>query len=402
MIFAIRDGDEPSQKTRFIIQILEANRNKPVILISRNRIKRIDKRNTNKIELPPSKASIFAYYFLMIMKSPQDLSGSLQSRLFNKRRPVMLIGEGFFSVLSQVLHHYFAVARKNEISQYFEKLHSPSVFLIDEFLSVKTINMKLLKRYGYVIYVSQDVAYNRYGFQDSIITKNLMYNLEYEAVTSSDLVIASSERDRLKYIEMGSKKAIFYPNIYPLHQFEPGIKDESPSITIVSRGHWGAKASKSLEDIFKALSYVDYILNVNVIGVKPEHVPKNVHMHHYDFLPTKLDYLNILSKSWVGINIGFHLAGTNERKYDYAMAGQVVLSDTVGARGDLLPHEYIYVDVQDLAAKLVQLLQIGREKILQMGERNREQALLIAEKQQQEVTKTINDLTLSSKHGYQT
>ena len=53
--------------------------------------------------------------------------------------------------------------------------------------------------------------------------------------------------------------------------------------------------------------------------------------------------------------MGIHLGGTNERKYDYAMAGLVVFSDNLGVRGDLLPHEYTYVDSYDLAAKLEQL-----------------------------------------------
>ncbi len=74
--------------------------------------------------------------------------------------------------------------------------------------------------------------------------------------------------------------------------------------------------------------------------------------------------MRILSKSWIGINIGIHKGGSNERKYDYAMAGLVVFSDILGCRGDLLPHEYTYLDSNDLAAKLEQLMEFGKKRLL--------------------------------------
>jgi hypothetical protein len=90
--------------------------------------------------------------------------------------------------------------------------------------------------------------------------------------------------------------------------------------------------------------------------------------------------MNILSKSWIGINIGIHKGGSNERKYDYAMAGLVVFSDVLGCRGDLLAHEYCYLDHNDLAVKLEQLLELGQEKIIEMGLENRKQAISLAGK----------------------
>ena len=88
------------------------------------------------------------------------------------------------------------------------------------------------------------------------------------------------------------------------------------------------------------------------------------------------------------------MAGSNERKYDYAMAGLIVFSDTMGARGDLLPYEYTYVDSQDLAAKLEQLLQLGKDRIVEMGDQNRDQALSLAEKQHGILLRTINDMVI--------
>jgi hypothetical protein len=84
------------------------------------------------------------------------------------------------------------------------------------------------------------------------------------------------------------------------------------------------------------------------------------------------------------------MGGANERKYDYAMAGLVFFSDTLGVRGDLLPHEYTYVDSYDLAAKLEQLLEFGKEMIVEMGKQNRKQALSLAEKQREKLLRTLN------------
>jgi hypothetical protein len=116
-----------------------------------------------------------------------------------------------------------------------------------------------------------------------------------------------------------------------------------------------------------------------MIGVEPDRVPKNVVLEYDEFLQRKLDYLMILSRSWIGINVGIHKAGTNERKYDYAEAGTVVLSDTLGARGDFLPYEYTYVDSHDLAAKMKQLFELGKVMLTRMGEENRIFALSTAE-----------------------
>jgi hypothetical protein len=238
---------------------------------------------------------------------------------------------------------------------------------------------------GPIIYVSPDHAADRFGFADNLVAKKLMYKLESDAVPLTDIVITCSERDRLKYVEMGAKKAVSYPNIYPVLEFEPGKKDETPSISIVLQGYWGPRGESSLGEIFGALSRVNKKVRVYMIGVKPKQVPKNVELLHYERLPSKLDYLNSLSKSWIGINIGIHLGGTNERKYDYAMANLVVFSDNFGARGDLLPHEYVYVDGNDLAGKLSQLLEFGKDAITEMGKQNRKQALLLVEKQREKL-----------------
>ena len=396
MLVVIREGDEFSLKTRFVIQQL--NSSGQTVGVYRSAVNKFQEKWTaNNIQLATSMSSVAVYYFLEFLKSPQDLVNGIMVRVFNRNRRHVIVNEGFLSKLSEVLYFYFATkAKTNRLKHFLSQINSQKTFLIDEFWSINTVNLQEIKRFGLLIYLSQDVAYNRYGFRDNRITRDLMYKLESKVVSQADLVIACSERDRLKYQEMGAKKSVFYPNIYPPTNFIPETKDQSPSISIVSRGHWGPKADESVEEIFKALATLSMTITVYVIGKKPKYVPRNVKLHYYNFLPDKLDYLKILSKSWIGINIGFHLAGSNERKYDYSIAGLVVFSDSLGVRGDLLPHEYCFIDTFDLAAKLKQLLEFGKEKIIEMGTKNQEQAIQLANKQREELLKALSSLTLLS------
>ena len=126
--------------------------------------------------------------------------------------------------------------------------------------------------------------------------------------------------------------------------------------------------------------------------MEPQQVSQNIELEYYEHIPSKLDYMRILSKSWVGINIGIHKGGSNEKKYDYAMANAIVLSDVLGCRGDLLPNEYAYLDSNDLAAKLKQLIELGQRKIIEMGMENRKRALSLAEEKRRMLLDTINTL----------
>ena len=152
-----------------------------------------------------------------------------------------------------------------------------------------------------------------------------------------------------------------------------------------------------MEEIFEAFKYVNRKIKVYVVGIKPKMVPRFVNLEHKYFIQSKSVYLKVLSKSWIGINIGIHKAGTNERKYDYAEAGLVVFSDTLGVRGDLLPNEYAYVDSQDLAAKIKQLLEFDKAILIKKGEENRDQVLSLAEKKRWKLFKNMRKVTSVSK-----
>ncbi len=378
----------------FIVQTFKLNSNEDYFYAFRRSDSRFaEKWEKNQVDLAASIFGNFMHFFLMFVNNPKNIHDGLMKRLLRTKSKRVLRVEGFVSVLSEAIGEYFdKPARTNELLNFLRKLASPKIFFIDESVSIRIINLKALKLLGTVVYVSQDVAYDRYNFRNNVITKTLMYKLESGAVALSDLVVACSERDRVKYLEMGAKEVIFYPNIYPISEFKPASKDPDPCISIVLKGYWGSKVNKSLEEILKALSRINKRIKINLIGIDSQYVPKNLELYHYEYVPNKIDYLTILSKSWIGINIGIHLGGTNERKYDYAMAGLVIFSDAFGSRGDFLPHEYTYVDRQDLTAKMEQILEYGKELIEEMGLKNRKQAIDLAETQRKKLLTKVSEL----------
>lgn len=384
LLIVIRNEERISPKTQFLLNLLK-KQNPEITIISvfrRESQKFIEKWSHEAIQLRSSNLSIILSYSLMLLKSPRDFRDGLMFRLFAKKRENMLTGHGLFSTISNILHLCFgsSAQNKNFMSYLSRQGHLAKIFLIDEFVSINCLNIMKLHRLGPIIYVSQDVAHNRFGFGNNSITKQLTFRLERDAVANFDLVVACSQMECLKYLDMGARKAAFYPNIYPTDNFKVTDKDQIPSISIVLRGHWGSVAERSLESVFNALGHINQIIKVYMIGTRPKKIPKNVLIEYHRFIPSKTDYLKLLSKSWIGINIGIHMAGTNERKYDYAEAGLVVFSDSFGSRGDLLPYEYAFVDNFDLAAKIGQLLEFRPQKIAEMGKENQKFALLFAEK----------------------
>lgn len=400
MLIIIRKDAKLSQKTNFIVKLLrQSSHNKIFYVFKKENEKFSEEWRYDYVQLPSSIMGIVAYYSLIMLRSPEEFRNALIKRLSLAKPKHVLAEKGFLSMLRNALYLRFGTsARVGRLMCMLNKLDSPKVFLIDEFVSLNCFDLKKLRLLGSIIYVSQDIAFNQYGFDDSLITRKLMFRLERDAIAHVDLIVACSEMDMLKYIEMGARKAVFYPNIYPTNEFEPCEKDKMPSISIILRDHWGYRAEQSLETILNALAYLGMQIKVYLIGIKPPKVPKNIVLEYHEFIQSKLDYLKVLSTSWIGINAGIHKAGTNERKYDYAEAGTVVLSDTLGARGDLLPHEYTYVDSHDLAAKIIQLLEFGKASLTEMGKQNRNHALSMAEKEQRKLWDSISEIIVNFEH----
>ena len=394
LIVTVRDGKQLSLKTNFVTQIIKEISCSNLLFVYRKEQEQFtERKQRNEIELATSPVGIALYFaFLYFLKSPKDLKDGIVRRLHGQKNlPLLIRYGGSLTVLSQALYQYFArSARTDNLLHFLEKQKSPKIFLIDEFFSLNVVNLKALKKLGSIIYVSSDFAYDFY--KDNPAASKLMYKFEQAAIALPDLVVVCSERDKLKYLDMGAKEVTYYPNIYPMEDFDVCKKSQTPSISIVLRGYWGPRITQSLEELFQALGYIGESISVNIIGAKPRNVPKNVELHSYDFIPSKQEYLEILSKSWIGINLGVHLGGTNQRKYDYALSGSIVFSDNFGVRGDLLPHEYAFVDKHDLAAKLQQLLELGRDEIAAMGLENRQHALSLVRKQQAKLQNSLDGI----------
>ncbi len=394
MFVVISDEREPSLKARFIIHLIKLNLRPSYLYVFRDEEAKFGEEwGADRVKLATSFPGIMAHFMLLIMK-PGDLYKEIAGRLLN-RNVSSTVKINFLYVLSQSLSQLFAKSSKKKgLVHFLEKQSSQKIFLIDEFFSLRVVSVKELRNLGFMIYVSSDLGYDFFG--ENFLARKLMYKLERDAVSHMDIIIACSERDKLKYLSMGAKKAIFYPNIYPVPDFEPLEKDQIPSISIILREHWGSRAHEALKEVFEALAYFNKPISVYMIGVKPKEIPRNVLLHYYDYVPSRVDMLKILSKSWVGINLGIHRGGSNQRKYDYAIAGTIVLSDTLGSRGDMLPHEYTYVDDYDFAAKLDQLLRLGYQKLAQMGLENRKHALSLATECKEELLKLIRNTPLST------
>jgi len=394
MFIVIRKDAKLSRKTSFVVELLKQHSINKFLYVFKIETNRFwEKWSYDHVQLPSSMKGIIMWYLLLPLRSPEEFRDGMLRRLSIAEPKHVLVQSGFLSMLRDALYINFGTsARANRLMRILNKLTSPKIFLVDEFISLNCLDLKKLKNLGAIIYVSQDIAHNHYGFGKNLITRNLMFRLERNAMNDVDLVVACSEMETLKYLQMGAKKVVTYPNIYPTEAFKPIEKDEMPSVSVVLREHWGFAAEKSLETILNAFACLDRKIRVYVIGLKPKRVPKNVNLIYHSFIPNKMDYLKVLSKSWIGINVGIHKAGTNERKYDYAEAGTVVFSDTLGARGDLIPYEYTYVDGHDFAAKINQLLNFGGSPLKKMGRENRDRVLSLAEKQRRKLLDDIRKI----------
>ena len=222
MLIIVREGNELSPKLQFVLKLLNLSDNK-ILFVEKNN-KFIGSQNGNHFQLSTSKFGILTYFLLMLLKSPQDIRDGITRRIFKRNIQHAVINTGFFSILSEVLYNFFGTtSRSDHLMSYLKTLKQPKAFIIDEFISSKTLNLRALKELGPIIYLSQDIAYTRYGFSDNLVSRKLMYKLEHEIVALANMIVCCSERDRLKYLEMGAKKVIVYPNIYP-SEFVSGYK----------------------------------------------------------------------------------------------------------------------------------------------------------------------------------
>ena len=98
----------------------------------------------NQVNLATSTSGNFMHFLLMLVKSPKNMRDGLIKRLLRTKSSNFLLVEGFLSTLSQALGEYFEKpARTNVLMNFLRKLDLPKIFLIDEYVSVRIVNLKV-------------------------------------------------------------------------------------------------------------------------------------------------------------------------------------------------------------------------------------------------------------------
>jgi len=279
------------------------------------------------------------------------------------------------------------------------------LIIFDGLSSTFLFNEKELKRIkketdAKFIYLSHDFYYNIvHPYLKSKVKK-----YEKNILTMSDFIISASERDKELYLKFYYDEVfdcktdddiIVYPNVFP--PMNPPFKEEeirkklinkrNDEITIVCNVGSNTKR-EIIQLIINQLHYVAHEIggvNLKFIGNHFTNYIKNLSWRNgikvktIDYLPNRLDFLRELSSAHVGINFAYKTGGTNVKKYDYALASLVVISNALGVKGELLPYEYVYLDTADLYTKIKALINdFTIEEIINMGYKNQAYALELA------------------------
>ncbi|MDW8043462.1 MAG: hypothetical protein RMJ30_04380 [Nitrososphaerota archaeon] len=276
-----------------------------------------------------------------------------------------------------------------------------TVVLVDDYPAVQMLGYDgvdaLLRENCYLIYVS----HNFYDLPKK--TASMEAYLMKNAFAS----ISASERDRYFYLNkygLSGDSVVVYPNIYPLHlppnrQENANIGSEKhPKTTVVL--NMGSKVSdtvcnsliRTVHDATSAINDRDSF-RLLVIGDNLVRYARGLNWRHevefQSHLPDRRLFLEKLSTAHIGINYAYKAVGSNIKKYDYALAGLAVLSNTYGCKGEILPREWVFYDEADLYVKLTNLL---GEDLGSLGVENREHALARAQKHYEDLRQKLSSL----------
>ena len=238
------------------------------------------------------------------------------------------------------------------------------------YLAARGVVQAIRRKAGLTVYLGHNFEADYYSSLRSMVMR-----LEGEAIRSSDLVIAASLRDMLRYTrDLGApeEKTMVFPNIFPPRGEYLQRKNSSKTMAIIT----GPEYCGEILRISRMLGE-NKELEVLVFGGrcrKIDGVAPNVKT--IGFIESRREFLSKLSKAHIGLNYGLWLGGSSTKRYDYALAGLAVASNSIGARGYPLPGEICFADEYDLAAK-VEAIPVG--EAVEMGEANHRRVLEIYE-----------------------
>ncbi|HDD63828.1 MAG TPA: hypothetical protein ENF53_01515 [Thermoprotei archaeon] len=231
------------------------------------------------------------------------------------------------------------------------------------YFMVKPLVEDVRKRAGMIIYLGHNFEADYY-----MNFKKWIMKAEREALGYSDLIIASSYRDAVRYeidFKMDKSKILVFPNIYPV-DFPLKQKFEEKTAVIVE----GAAREVSSRIAMKLLE-CNAVNKLMYVGKNPPR-RNDGKLIHRTFIEDRGEYLLFLSQAHIGINYGEWLGGSNVKRYDYVLAQLAVMSGGTGFRGEYLPGEIPFTDVYDLIAK-IKLLDV--EHLIELGRLNKEVAM---------------------------
>jgi hypothetical protein len=269
------------------------------------------------------------------------------------------------------LKFLFLNINKNSITKLIKYFHDRNIIVVFDGIKGYVMAKRIINKINskLKIYLSHNFESDFYiGFK-RWIEKN-----EREAIQTSDITIAASTRDAIKYkIYFNINNIVIFPNIFPT-SFILDRKNEYPTLAIIA----GSNPSPYLKIIKYILKYTDYKIiyigkfsNYNIIK------KYNDKIEYYKFIKDRSNFLKVLSKAHAGLNYGVWLGGSNVKRYDYALAGLAIFSNAIGARGDVLPGEVVFADIFDLIGKLNS---IDINELTSMGKLNKDKVINIYKK----------------------
>ena len=319
------------------------------------------------------------------LQFPLEISSIIMrgfSKFLRKIPPLRRLGIGLNSISTKM--------RCRDLYEKLSKDNGEYLLVVDSirgYMAIQSVFDKIASKALAVLYLSHNYEPE---FVGSKFLWNYLEKVERRIITSSDLVLAVSMRDfkvfKHKY-GVDDGKVIFLPNIYPVDGLELS-KFKSPSISLILPDNWGTNAIHStISYISEAVRMSEKVKKLVIVGriagkISQQKKWGDAVIETYSFIRSRRKFLETIGKAHIGVNFAFKSAGTNVKKYDYALTKQVVLSNFIGAKGDLLPYEYTFLDKYDLASKIDQIFD---RDYLKMGEEN----ALFAHKLYQKAKKKI-------------
>lgn len=306
--------------------------------------------------------------------------------IFNRLSP------NYFKNLMNQIDSMIVSCDVNELKRKLANTSDKVILIFDDISSCYLFkDIRILKESDntMIFYLSHDY------YIDAItpILKNKIKSCEENIIRVADLVITSGSRDLELYrASYYSKRNNFisFANVFPpinppysitkLSEALSTDREKDPTIVL----NIGAKVLEKhiltyLGEVSEAVRELEN-LKILVIGEKLiRYLDKfkwgKNKIEPISYISSRLGFLRQLSRAHIGVNYAYKSVGTNVKRFDFALAGLVILSRHPGSRGEFLPYEYVYIDPIDLRVKLRKLLECNLGK---MGEENRVEAIKIA------------------------